>query len=70
MICKTEICTTTIGKMAIHTNKIFKETIRNAAFVLFFSCLTFAQGGVATGDLHVTVKIRRVHARECDGHGE
>ena len=25
-------------------------------FVLLLSCLVFGQGGVATGDLHVTVK--------------
>jgi hypothetical protein len=43
--------------ITIHSLKAFAvSTLVRLAFVLLLSCIAFSQGGVATGDLHVTVK--------------
>jgi hypothetical protein len=61
MMCTTTICTTTICRETIgNATKARKSRAPKvhalALLALFFSSLAFGQGGVATGDLRVTVK--------------
>jgi hypothetical protein len=62
MTIRTKIVRTKIIRTRIFSTKIFRVKLRSlkilsaSLLVLLFSSLTFAQGGAATGDLHVTVK--------------